>query len=274
MRPLSSVTYFDLTDRRFDSAHRAGKRLYITASALILLAREHQFLLAKAMVGPHAVGVYPHATLNLIRPAFEAALTALWILDPDDSQGRILRGLRQCWEDHRQSDSWAEEMLGSPLATREAREAVFAKKAQIAKRYHEDAAHLGIKWDKVRQRINLVDEIKTLSVVQGGPGSPAVPEGGLAPVVRSSARSFLRHPAQWTDNWGDSDTRWDAGANSDGRRVAPHRLPHLCRRTGMGDERVHRAHAVVLALAHGLVTIVLRVEGPPLFGLLGSAVVK
>ena len=159
----------DLTDRRFDSAHRAGQRLYITASALILLAREHQFLLAKTMVGPHAVGVYPHATLNLIRPAFEAALTALWILDPGDSQGRILRGLRQCWEDHRQSDSWAEEMLGSPLATREAREAVFAKKAQIAKRYHEDAAHFGIKWDKVRQRINLVDEIKTLSVVQGDP---------------------------------------------------------------------------------------------------------
>lgn len=159
----------DLTDRRFDSAHRAGQRLYITASGLIRVAREHQFLLARTMVGPHAAGVYPHATLNLIRPAFEASLTAFWLLDPDDSRTRVLRGLRQCWEDHRQSDSWAEEMLGSPLATRETREAVFKKKAEVARRYHEDAAHFRIKWDKVRQKVNLVDEIKTLSTVDGDP---------------------------------------------------------------------------------------------------------
>lgn len=159
----------DLTDRRFDSAHRAGERLYITASGLIRVAREHQFLLAKTMVGPHAVGVYPHATLNLIRPAFEAALTAFWLLDANDSLTRILRGLRQCWEDHRQSDAWAEEMLSPPLATHETRESVFQTKAKIAKRYHEDADHFRIKWDKVRQKINLVDEIKTLSTVQDDP---------------------------------------------------------------------------------------------------------
>lgn len=156
----------DLTDRRFDSSHRAGQRAYITASGLIRLAREHQFLLARTMIGPHAVGVYPHATLNLIRPAFEASLTAFWLLDPDDSRTRVLRGLRQCWEDHRQSNSWAEEMLASPLATRETREGVFKKEAEIAKRYHEDADHFRIKWDKVRQKVNLVDEIKTLSTVQ------------------------------------------------------------------------------------------------------------
>lgn len=159
----------DLTDRRFDSAHRAGQRLYITCSSLIKLAREHQHLLAKTMVGPDAVGVYPHATLNLIRPAMEGALTAFWLLDSDDSHTRVLRGLRQCWEDHRQSDSWAEEMLTSPLATKEDRESVLKSKAQVAKRYHEDADHFRIKWEKVRQKINLVDEIKALSTVQDNP---------------------------------------------------------------------------------------------------------
>lgn len=163
------ATSVDLTDRRFDSASRAGQRLYITASALIHVAGEHQYVLAKTMTGPDALGVYPHATPNLIRPAFEAALTAFWLLDGKDSQTRALRGLRQSWEDHRQSDAWADDLLHSPLATKEEREEVMGKKAKIAKRYHEDADDLGVKWEKVRQKVNLWDEVKNLSTVQGDP---------------------------------------------------------------------------------------------------------
>lgn len=181
----------DLTDRRFDSANRAGQRLYITASGLIHLAREHQHLLAKTMVGPDAVGVYPHATPNLIRPAFEAALMAFWLLDAKDSKTRVLRGLRRSWEDHRQSDAWANDVLDSPLATTEEREQVVAKKAQIAKRYDEDAQRLGVKWEKVRQKVNLRDEVNNLSTVEGDPL--------LRQVLRSTWRqlSGVQHGMQY-----------------------------------------------------------------------------
>lgn len=159
----------DLTDRRLDSSDRVGVRLYIVASALIRLAREHQHLLERTMVGEEAIGVYPHATLNIIRPAFESALTAFWLLDPDDAETRRLRGLRQCWEDHRQSDAWADEVLLPPLATKEDRAAVAEDKAKIAKRYREDADRMGVKWDKVKETINLRDEIGNLSTVKRDP---------------------------------------------------------------------------------------------------------
>ena len=83
---------------------------------MIDVALEHQSVLAKIMTGPGELGVYPHVTPNLIRPAFEAALTAFWLLDGKDSRTRVLRGLRQSWVDHRQSRSTGSSLKNGPTS--------------------------------------------------------------------------------------------------------------------------------------------------------------
>lgn len=156
-----------LTDRRLETSHRAGQRAYITAASLLGVAREHQYLLAKTMVGPHAAGVFPHATLNLVRPAFESALTAFWILDAQSSRERILRALRQAWEDQRQANAWADELLASPTVDDQVRQQALVSRNKVVRRYHEDASHFGLSWKLVSQRVNLRQEIGRLSTLEG-----------------------------------------------------------------------------------------------------------
>lgn len=147
-----------LTDRRLDSSERAGRRAYIQASALISNAREHQVLMERTFTVP-GVGVFPHATVNLIRPAFEAAARALWIVDGHDSRERRLRGLRIAWEDHEESGKWANELLKQQFLSQAQIEEQTRKHADIGTRYRQDADALGIPWTKVKPRMNFRDEI-------------------------------------------------------------------------------------------------------------------
>lgn len=156
----------DITDRRLDANHRAGTRTYITASALIGIAREHQQVLSATMTGEHSIGVFPHATLNLVRPAFEAAMTAYWLLEPDDRKARLTRGLRQAWEDHRQAKNWEGVLFEStsfPEGVQEERE---EKRTELGHRFREDAQELDVAWKHVTQKPEFLQEIKGLRAVR------------------------------------------------------------------------------------------------------------
>ena len=157
-----------LTDRRLDSSHRAGIRAYITASQLIGFAREHQHFLEASLTLPGS-HVYPHATPNLIRPAFESALIALWILDGPNADERRLRGLRHCWEDQRQSNNWADELLVSSLVDVTTTDRVREARDVVRKRYHADAADLHLTWDQVTRRPDLLKAIDSLTHVDRQP---------------------------------------------------------------------------------------------------------
>lgn len=114
------------------------------------------------MIGPD-VGLFPHATTNLIRPAFEAALTALWILDGRNADERRLRGLRCAHEDHRQATAWASEVLTTPrFFDVEQIEIRRERQAKIAQRFRSEAKDLGIKWERVNL-LNAIDELTVLS---------------------------------------------------------------------------------------------------------------
>lgn len=158
----------ELTDRRLDSSDRPGRRAYIDASSLIGKAREHQLLLAQTFTTPR-VNVFPHATPNIIRPAFEAAARALWILDGETAQERRFRGLRIAWEDHNESRKWAEELMVPRLMPQDKIEAQHAKHAAITKRFHDDADALRINWDKVKAPMNLRDEVGKFTVLETDP---------------------------------------------------------------------------------------------------------
>lgn len=157
-----------LTDRRLDGADRPGLRLYILASSLIGKARESQLLLEQTFTTP-GINVFPHATPNIIRPAFEAAATALWILDGETPLERRLRGLRNAWEDHRQSQAWAGELMLPMFMTQEEIATKRASQAAISKRYRDDAASLGLSWSRVTQRFNLRDVIGEFGFVRSQP---------------------------------------------------------------------------------------------------------
>lgn len=157
-----------LTDRRLDSAHRTGNRAYITASHLIGFAREHQHFLETSMTLPGSY-VYPHATPNLIRPAFEAALTALWILDGPNTKERQLRGLRHSWEEQRQSDNWADELLNPSLVDDDTADHIRAERQKIRARYLQDASDLHLTKDEVSRRPDLLKAIDSLTHVDRQP---------------------------------------------------------------------------------------------------------
>lgn len=160
-----------LTDRRLDSSERAGRRAYIQASALISNAREHQVLLERTFTVP-GVGVFPHATVNLIRPAFEAAARALWIVDGHDSRERRLRGLRIAWEDHEESGKWAGELLKQQFMSQAQIEEQTSKHAHIGTRFRRDADALSIPWDRVKVKMNFRDEVGKFTALDRDPDLP------------------------------------------------------------------------------------------------------
>lgn len=80
-----------LSARAFDEAQVAGHRPYIEATRYLGVARDnHDALLA--VLKHHGATVW--APWSLLRPTFESAFLAAWVLDPDDGRERRARGLR------------------------------------------------------------------------------------------------------------------------------------------------------------------------------------
>ena len=99
-----------LSPRRFDETKVAGLRPYVHAVGLLAASWDHHWLLTQTLT---TSGVTPHATWSLIRPAFEAAFHALWVLDPDGSFNRRRRGLQLELADAREQRLWAEAAVAT-----------------------------------------------------------------------------------------------------------------------------------------------------------------
>jgi len=80
-----------LSARAFDEARPAGRRTYMEVTRYLGVARDnHEALLA--VLEHHGATLW--APWSLLRPTFETALLAAWILDPEDGRERRARGLR------------------------------------------------------------------------------------------------------------------------------------------------------------------------------------
>lgn len=95
--------------RTFDLGQTAGHRVYATVERYLNIARDnHQALVA--LISPH--GITTFAPWNLLRPEFEAAFYAAWLLDPNDSRERRRRALRLELLDQRDHNLYYEDVMG------------------------------------------------------------------------------------------------------------------------------------------------------------------
>lgn len=149
--------------RRFDRAQPAGTRAYINAGRYLQVAHENHMAL-QAMLEHH--GLSPWATYNLVRPSFEAAFFALWILDPDSGTDRRARGLRVEWQDQRELLAYMVEYQSLPDVGREVADRCAERRAKLTPIYQREASALGVSWDVIKQKINVVEELGALSTVR------------------------------------------------------------------------------------------------------------
>jgi hypothetical protein len=153
-----------LSARAFDESQVAGPRTYMAVQRYLGVARDnHEALLVLL----ERRGATLWAPWSLLRPIFEASFFATWIIDPDSGRERRLRGLRS-------------EVLD--LYQRRTHRAVFKRLPQVRQLvedgerqeergsltvYRSEAAALGMAFDQIHQKVNVVQELPRLSFVRG-----------------------------------------------------------------------------------------------------------
>lgn len=157
-----------LTARRFDEAKVAGVRPYLHASQLLAASWDHHWLLAQTLT---AIAVTPHATWSLIRPAFEAAFHALWVLDPDDSFNRRRRGLQLELADAREQKLWAEAAVATGFSDAEGSKRALGGLDSTYQSLDREARHFNAAAKDMNKLANLVVELpklRALAAMQPG----------------------------------------------------------------------------------------------------------
>lgn len=219
-----------LCDRRFDEAKHVGERTYILAHSSIMAARDSHQAFLKAL---QYDGVRAQASWGMIRPSFESAFYAVWMLQPENSRTRLQRGLRVVWEQHRTHHLRLDIM--KQLAAEHDIPANHPDLLQLAqtKREHEvmydaEAASIGLSHQQMTANVNLTNELDKLSYGDEVPGWIGKWfHADLAAAVR-------RHP--WR-HWGigrclghrvsSEDPRWMDGPDQHQRRLVPISLLRL-----------------------------------------------
>jgi hypothetical protein len=155
-----------LSARAFDEAQPAGHRAYMEVVRYLGVARDNHEAL-QALLEHHGATLW--APWSLLRPTFEASFRACWILDPEDGRERRARGLRceilDAYEQRRHRSAFKV----FPQVRQLIEDAESSHDAGSIATYKSEAAALGRKFDRLNQKINIVDELKKLQVVQTDP---------------------------------------------------------------------------------------------------------
>lgn len=96
--------------RSVDEPLVAGHRAYAAAERYLNTADENHEALV-SLLEHH--GATPTAPWNLLRPTFEAAFYALWLLSPQDTRERRRRGVRLEWLDDIEAEKFHRVALGN-----------------------------------------------------------------------------------------------------------------------------------------------------------------
>lgn len=100
-----------LCARSLDEGRVGAHRTYAAASRYLSIADENHDALA-TLLEHH--GATPTAPWNLLRPSFEAAFRALWLLSPPDSLERRRRGVQLEWLDDEAARKYRNVTLQDP----------------------------------------------------------------------------------------------------------------------------------------------------------------
>jgi hypothetical protein len=150
-----------LTARLIDEGQVAGPRTYITVSRLLQVALDNHLALV-GLIQSH--GVTHWAPWNLMRPVFEAAFYVIWILDPNDSRDRRRRGLRAEINDANEKKRWVESLIEAGISRKDV-EPLRRRRDEVTQIYRSEASALGVTWETVQQKINLIAEIPKLETL-------------------------------------------------------------------------------------------------------------
>lgn len=153
-------------NRRFDEATQTGQRTYILANSSITAARDSHRAFVKAM---HYDGVRAQATWGLIRPSFESAFYAVWMLQPEDSRARLQRGLRIAWEQHRMHQLRLKLMreiaVDNDIPSNHPDLLKLARtKSEHEARYRDEANSVGLSEKQMTAKVVLTDEVGKLTL--------------------------------------------------------------------------------------------------------------
>ena len=158
--------------RMIDEARPGGHRLYPTAERYLTAAHDcHRAL--PALLEVH--GATQSAMWSLLRSQFEAAFYALWLLEPEDSAERVLRGVRCEWLDDTHSRRYYAEMLRDaelPVSDQERQRHADEQEKRSQRNdqvYAEEARHLGAKWTRPAD-VDVVRELGELASSRTIPG--------------------------------------------------------------------------------------------------------
>lgn len=184
--PLAGST--TLSARAFDESQTAGQRTYMGVDRYLSVARDnHEALLA--LLEHHGATLW--APWSLLRPTFESAFYAAWILDPSDGKERRARGLRVEVRDAYEQRNHRRSFREIP----EVRDLIDAEERRIdagsMSTYKKEASALGRSFDTIRRKVNVVEELPKLSFIRDQPT--------LAPFLVSCWRllSGFEHGLGW-----------------------------------------------------------------------------
>jgi hypothetical protein len=156
-----------ITARKLDMAQPAGHRVYIEAWRRIQYAMENQQALQALL---RFAGATPWAPWNLLRPTFEAAFYALWVLEPDQGLTRRQRALRLELNDQRERwNFWGElGKLPGPDG-RKVRDDTSKQKTDVDKVYRKEALSLGVVFSKAGAKVDVTEEVGKLRAANLSP---------------------------------------------------------------------------------------------------------
>jgi hypothetical protein len=163
-----------LSARAFDESQIAGPRTYMAVQRYLGAARDnHEALLA--VLEHHGATLW--APWSLLRPIFEASFFATWILDPDSGRDRRLRGLRSEVLDCYQQRAHLAAFKKIPEVRNLVEDAERQQAQGSLAVYRDEAATLGVAFDRVHQKISITDELSKLTFVRGQRDFAAFLEG-------------------------------------------------------------------------------------------------
>lgn len=150
-----------LTARKFDEAQPAGPRTYMAVQRYLSVAEDNHRALISLLTH---YGAGPNAPWSLLRPMFECAFIACWILDPEEGRERRRRGLRVEARDHIEQRNHMRSYEHLPEVRELVAELLDRGKTNVESVYRREADQLGIKWDRATQRVNVVQELPKLAM--------------------------------------------------------------------------------------------------------------
>jgi hypothetical protein len=177
-----------LSARAFDESQPAGIRAYMAARRYLGVARDnHEALLA--LFKHHGATLW--SPWSLLRPTFETSFLAAWILDPEDGRERRARGLRCEIIDLYQRRRHRDEFRAIPQIQQLLSTTAKDPDDGVLTTYRAEAVALGRSFDKLRQPINVIDELPKLGFVKT--------QREFAPFLRATWRllSGFEHGYSW-----------------------------------------------------------------------------